>query len=220
MINLNNITLVNVNCIDTINAVKSLKFSSKLIKFNKVILFSSEKPNNLEEDGYFKWEKISKINSIYDYNQFMLTKLVNYINTNFCLVIQNDGFIINPHLWNDKFMNYDYIGAPWSKYAMKVWGRTNQIGNGGFSLRSKHLMNHIKSKLNLDFNIAEDVTISKIIESDKFKYPDVKTASEFSWECPVEDIPFDVTKSFGFHGTMIYDNLLNLCPNVLNIKKL
>lgn len=220
MIELDNITLVNVNCLDVNTAVKSLEFSSKLLKFKEIKIFSSECPSNFIKNKNIIWIKIPHIDSIKSYNRFMLTELVNYIDTSFCLVTQNDGFVINPHLWNDKFCDYDYIGAPWSKYAINVWGRTNQIGNGGFSLRSKKLMLHIKNKNNLNFDIAEDVTISRIIESDSFSYPNVKLATEFSFECPVEDIPFDLNKCFGFHGTMIYDNLLNLCPNVLNIKKL
>ena len=80
--------------------------------------------------------------------------LNNYIDSDFVLIIQDDGHIVNPHLWDNEFLNYDYIGAPWpnnkkwknrfSKYDEKVSSNIirnfnlNNIGNGGFSLRSKN----------------------------------------------------------------------------------
>ena len=27
-----------------------------------------------------------------------------------------DGHIVNPHLWTNEFLKYDYIGAPWPKF--------------------------------------------------------------------------------------------------------
>ena len=225
MIELNDITLVNINCLDVKTAVKSLRFSSKCITFNCAVAFSSICPleyltEQEKKTKYYKWVQINPILTISDYNRFMLTELVDYIDTEYCLVIQNDGFVINPHLWNNVFKSYDYIGAPWSMHGMKVWGRTNRLGNGGFSLRSLKLLNHLKEehqKTPFDFTEAEDVTISKIIEKSSFKYPDIDTACTFSLECPVEDHAFDLTKSFGFHGTMIYNNLHTLCPDVFKI---
>ena len=29
------------------------------------------------------------------------------------LIVQDDGFIINKNLWDEEFLSYDYIGAPW-----------------------------------------------------------------------------------------------------------
>lgn len=214
---LHNITIVNVNCVDPKTAVKALDFSSKLIDFKERILFSDTIPENTSDQ--IRHVQIEKITDILDYNKFILKHLVDYIKTEYCLIIQNDGFVINPHKWTDEFLDYDYIGAPWSKYGMKVWGRTNRIGNGGFSLRSKKLMDHIKNIENIDFKEPEDAFISKIIEKDNFRYPDIPLACRFSLECPVEDYDFDVTESFGFHGKEIYNNLLKWCPNVLNIQR-
>jgi hypothetical protein len=225
MIDLKDITLVNVNCVDVKTSVKALRFCSKHITFNSALLFSNISPlqyftEQETHNLYYKWHKIDPITSIEEYNNFMLTKLVDYINTDFCLVVQNDGFVINPHLWDSKFKQYDYIGAPWSMHGMRVWNRTNRIGNGGFSFRSLKLLKFLKEQHNtkpFDFTEAEDVTISKIIEQYNFKYPDVETACKFSLECPVEDYPFDLTKSFGFHGKVVYNNLYNLCPSVFNL---
>lgn len=213
MKNLKNITLINVNCIDTDLAIKSLNVSSSFLNFFKVILFSDKQPENVPSNIIF--EKIDKIGTINQYNEFILRKLVDYIETDYCLIIQNDGFVINPNLWKDEFLEYDYIGAPWSKYGMKVWKRTNRIGNGGFSLRSKKLMEFIKNFKYIDYNSPEDVITSLVIEKHNFKYPSVELASKFSLECPIEDYPFDIRNCFGFHGKDIFNNLHKFYPNIL-----
>lgn len=215
---LNDITLINANNINPKLAVDVLNFCSKLIKFNKIILISENAPENITSNI----EHVSlQINSIPDYNKFILKDLNNYVNTSHCLIVQNDGFIINPHLWQDEFLDYDYIGAPWNLNGMRVWKRTNRIGNGGFSLRSKKLLSYTQKIDNIDYNKPEDVTNSLIIENNKeFKYPSVDIAVKFSLEDPLEDFPYDFNTCFGFHGKYGYNNLLKLCPNVLNIKKL
>lgn len=215
---LNDITLINANNINPKLAVDVLNFCSKLLKFNKTLLFSENAPENITSNI----EHISlAINSISDYNKFILKDLHNYVNTSHCLIVQNDGFIINPHLWKDEFLDYDYIGAPWNLNGMRVWKRTNRIGNGGFSLRSKKLLSYTQTLDNIDYNEPEDVTNSLIIERNKeFKYPTVDIAVKFSLEDPLEDFPYNFNSCFGFHGKYGYNNLLKLCPNVLNIKKL
>lgn len=212
MISLDNVTIINANCVDPKTSVKSLNFSSKNISFKDIILFSDEKPENITDN--IKFIKIPKIDNVQKYNEFILRKLVDYINTDYCLIIQNDGFVINPHLWRDEFLEYDYIGAPWNNYGMKVWGRTNRIGNGGFSLRSRKLMEFIKSFRSIDYNTPEDVITSLVIEKHKFKYPSVELACKFSLECPLEDYPFNIRECFGFHGKMIYENLYRVLPHL------
>ena len=77
-----------------------------------------------------------------------------YINTKFCLVTQWDGWVINSQKWNSEFLNYDYIGAIWPDYS------SNQIGNGGFSLRSKKLLRSTRDLIENDpkmpINLIED----------------------------------------------------------------
>jgi hypothetical protein len=74
--------------------------------------------------------EIPHVNSYEAYNQFVVTELHKHFDTPHCLLIQWDGYVINPLAWRDEYLNYDYIGAPWPD---------NVQGNGGFSLRSKKL---------------------------------------------------------------------------------
>lgn len=210
------ITLININTIATKRAVDVLNFCNKVLKFKKTIIVANDRPSNIASSiDYVP----CSVNSITDYNEFILNKLNSFVETSHCLVVQNDGFIINPHLWQDEFLNYDYIGAPWNLNQMRVWGRTNRIGNGGFSLRSKKLLSYTQNLKNINYSIPEDVTNSLIIEKNKeFKYPSVNIAVKFSLESPQEDFPYDFNNCLGFHGKDIYNNLLHLCPSVFKLK--
>jgi hypothetical protein len=54
-----------------------------------------------------------KIDSIEAYSHFIVKELDAYVETEYVLVIQYDGFILNPEAWTDEFLKYDYVGAPW-----------------------------------------------------------------------------------------------------------
>jgi len=136
--------------------------------------------------------------------------IVEYINTDYCLIVHDDGFIINPHLWDDAFLKYDYIGAPW--YVGQNRGLTwikdhhNFVGNGGFCLRSKKFLIEAK-KLSQHYtennNTPEDLWLCSnnyfnLIDCGII-FADLNTARKFSTEATSDLYP-DLTKSFGFHG--------------------
>lgn len=212
---LDDITLININTIDPKTSVDVLNFCSNSFTFSNVILFSNSIPENITSNIEYVKVDISKV---YDYNKFILQNLCDYVNTTYCIIVQNDGFIINPHLWSDDFLNFDYIGAPWSIHQMKVWNRTNRIGNGGFSLRSKRLLEYTKKLGNIDFNLEEDVITSLLLENNKnFNLPTIKIAAKFSLETHLDDHPNDLTKCFGFHGKHLVKSVATLYSN-LNLK--
>ena len=47
-----------------------------------------------------------------EYNLFVLYQLMYYIDTDYCLIVQNDGWVLNGQNWQDAYREYDYIGAP------------------------------------------------------------------------------------------------------------
>ena len=55
-----------------------------------------------------------------DYNKRCVSELNNYFDTDFCLIVQFDGKIINPSAWTNDFFNYDYIGAPLKNFKMLI----------------------------------------------------------------------------------------------------
>lgn len=128
----------------------------------------------------------------------MIYRLNDYIDTDFVLVVQYDGFILNPDAWTDDYLKYDYIGAPW-------WENDGWIvGNGGFSLRSKKLLEILASgKYQLTDDDPEDwfigVTIRKELEEEGIKFAPVELAKQFGFEMnEKEGVMWD--GQFGFHG--------------------
>lgn len=120
------VTLV---CADTVRPDKAEQVIDWMMKdcsFSDVKLFT----NNSSRDYAVK---IPTLNGVEDYSKFMIQELWKYVKTSHCLVIQNDGYIINPLEWDDYFLNFDYMASPW----LNLQGIG---GNGGFSLRSKKLL--------------------------------------------------------------------------------
>lgn len=149
------------------------------------------------------------------YSRFSMYELYKYIDTEYCLTFQWDGFIINPRLWLDKFLDYDYIGAPWlnEKY--------NNVGNGGFSLRSQKFLQSAKTlDYNSDIQFQPHIPAGKLITPEDWfvcnyhyhdminmgvKFADINTAYEFSVEHPSINKFYNrrdlkTYRSFGFHG--------------------
>lgn len=134
-----------------------------------------------------------------EYSFFMANGKLK-IETDFVLIAQMDGFIINPSAWSDDFLKYDYIGAPWPD---------GIVGNGGFCLRSKKLLDALKdiSKIFSDERYhPEDLYICKtkrnLLETEYgIKFAPFEVANRFS----VENRPY--MGQFGFHGKYVLNQL-------------
>lgn len=159
----------------------------------------------LTNDEYFthsiiKNKHIPSIKTMDEYSLFFIRELWKCFDTKFCMTAHHDGFIINPESWTDKFLNYDYIGAPWKFYGPRFQDILSQpgIGNGGFTLRSKKICKYVSENYFI-INDNEDKYYSNVIDCHKpdyIKYPSVKLALQFSQESL-----FDPNiRPFGFHN--------------------
>ena len=211
MINLSNITLVAISSIKIKETINALFISMEGINFGDIKLITHERVPGLSNN--IKLELCPKIESSNQYSQFIFSKLNEYIKTEYCLIIQHDGWIIHPEKWDNSWLQYDYIGAPWadscfcgSVYLCPVTGEHIRVGNGGFSLRSKKLL-EIPSKYNLPLTeergyYHEDDNIC-LFHRKKFlelgiKYAPIQVAARFSHETPIPEI--NGITPFGFHG--------------------
>jgi hypothetical protein len=186
-------------CFDTDNHVLAklaLERTARLCEFDRVIYFS-DVDWAVRESIFIK---VDKIKSGDEYSDFMLKGLLPYIETNHVMVVQYDGFIVNPDLWMDDFLSYDYIGAPWPAF------RDYSVGNGGFSLRSRRLLEALQDKV-IERHDGEDATICRYFRSYlevkygiKFASPEI--ALQFSYESAFQP----VGGSFGFHGMLNVGN--------------
>ena len=131
------------------------------------------------------------------------------IQTSHFLFIHYDSWIVNPEAWDETFLQYDYIGAPW-------WYRDDcNVGNGGFSLRSAALSRRIASDPNeYRFASPEDDTLCRCygpaLKADGFKFAPTHVAAGFAFE-RVRPIDVDGHRipTFGFHGMYNWPDVLN-----------
>jgi hypothetical protein len=145
--------------------------------------------------------KIPQIKSIEEYSAFMIKDLASYIDTEHVLVAQWDGFVWKPELWEDEFLKYDYIGAPWPESVLfKGAPKHFNVGNGGFSLRSKKLQDFLQKDPNITLHRAEDVAICQLnrayLEAKGFTFAPFDVAKRFSWEC------LEMSPAFGVHARL------------------
>jgi len=196
---LKNVTLFGLDCVDIDRLILAAEICCVDFRFAEVKLLSSiaSKSKNVV--------KIEPVQSRQDYSQFILKQLNDYINTDFVLVIQYDGFILNPEAWDDQYLQYDYIGAP-------LWVDDKQVvGNGGFSWRSKKLLTLLQNDENIFIEEApahkygqnEDWIISVIkrqyLENQGIKFAPVEIAHKFSFE-KNKRYGAKWNGQFGFHG--------------------
>lgn len=208
--NLEDITLLSITSVDVDLAKNALMISQELCKFESIKLLSPMKPAGLLSS--IEHISIPPIDFL-GYSKFMIEDLHKYVDTKFCLVVQADGFVLNPQLWDAQFLEYDYIGAPWptivglSNNPQGFSFDKNRIGNGGFSLRSKKLLeacSQIKFD-GLDLPIkSEDVIICHYFYEEMLKagikFAPIDLASQFSIESHIPGLNADLKNSFGFHG--------------------
>lgn len=102
------------------------------------------------EFGEVKLIQLGSIVDIDSWNKAIIYDLPRYITTDFCMLIHHDGYIIQPDLWNQNWLDYDYIGAPWPlpqdnfSYRDSL-GNLVRVGNS-ISLRSKKLMDLVATR--------------------------------------------------------------------------
>jgi hypothetical protein len=133
------------------------------------------------------------LNSGADYSNFVLHGLGTHVTTPHALIVQWDGFVLDPARWDPRFLDYDYIGAPWPQF-----GDGHDVGNGGFSLRSRKLMEACQHPQFVSGH-PEDVAICRtnrtLLELQGIRFADRALAEIFSIERGNPAGP-----TFGFHG--------------------
>lgn len=218
MLNLKNVTLCAVASTQIKETIEALRKSMRGVSYARVIFITHE---DLSLDRYgIEVIKIDKMD-YKEYNLFILYKLKDYIASEFVLIVQYDGYVLRPSRWDNRFFEYDYIGAPWKKNLHFLTDGTNiRVGNGGFSLRSKKMLN-APSELNLSFTdnntgfFHEDgflcVYYRNVLEKHGIKYAPVEIASIFSRERWCSDSKFF---TFGFHSNR--KNIFKYLWNKLN----
>lgn len=127
------VTLIATDCVDAGRAIKVLEHCKSLADFGAVKLLT-----NIQID-YEHRVKIKPLHSLIEYSIFMLTKCYEYIDTPNVLIVQRDGWILNPQSFDPAWLDLDFIGP--------VFMQNDKVGSGGFSMRSKSSMQRMAATL-------------------------------------------------------------------------
>lgn len=204
---LRDVTLISATGADATAAHRVLAHCAGLLPFGAVKLLAAEPP--AQRRAEIAYVAIPPMD-LRGYNRFMLRELHAHVDTAFCLVVQADGFILDPRRWTDAFLDHDYIGAPLPEV---VPGRepvalgAHRVGNGGFSLRSRALL-QVAAGIDLDaLDVAlpsEDVVICHYerarFEAAGLRFAPLGLAARFAIEHPVGLPDHSPGRTFGFHG--------------------
>jgi tetratricopeptide (TPR) repeat protein len=176
------------------DCVKEISFADVQVYSNEPIISSKIRPT-----AY--WTKVPEMNHK-EYSEWFWYVLPHQIKTSHFIIAQWDGWIVNPELWDDAFLQYDYIGAPW-------WHDTFNVGNG-VGLRSKRLMEYVSlHRHEFPLEGDEDNLICRVyrpaLEAAGFKWAPEDVAARFSFE---RTRSAENAKSFMFHGVFNFPLVL------------
>lgn len=194
------VTLCAATSVNLEATLAALRQCLDMCEFGDAILFTDQPVERLPTG--LRLVEIGNLSEAAAYSHFMLEELVHHIRTDHALVVQWDGFISSPDAWDREFLEYDYIGAVWPQFS-----DSSNVGNGGFSLRSKRLL---EACLDPRFiaRHPEDVVICRVnrplLEVEYgIRFADATVARKFSFEREPADGP-----TFGFHGVFNMPSLL------------
>ncbi len=160
-----------------------------------------------------KWGAVKNIiddncTSIDEWNKAIIYKLKDHVQTKHCLLIHPDGLVIHPEVWTNRWLKYDYIGAPWplprDNYSYKTpSGKLVRVGNS-VSLRSKKLLDLVAQRP-MEYHYGNNNEDGQIcvwerewLESKGCKFAPLEIAKYFSKEHEIEENK-DIKKTFVFH---------------------
>jgi len=156
------------------------------------------------------------------YSKFCMYSLGKFIDTDYALIVQHDGWALNKDNWKDKWLEYDYIGGLTHAALIENMLITNYqwiglentivVQNGGFSLRSKRFMNALTDHGIMPMDQPdpmlnnEDIQLTafmrRSLEKVGMKFAPDEEAKLFSFEHLCADVHSEemVTKIFGHHS--------------------
>lgn len=190
MISLPQVTLMAVDTVNYGKTINSMINSLEQIEPGDAVWFT-----DIFINQPFRIQEIKHLYSKEEYSQFVIKELGKYeFKTSHILITQHDGYVLDGEQWEEEWLQWDYLGAPW----LYVDGRN--VGNGGFSLRSVKLHKILAEDPFIKGYNPEDDAICRLYRpylEDKYniKFAPEEVAHRFAFELHEPKQP-----TFGFHG--------------------
>lgn len=198
LLRLPDVALCCIDCTDRLPwSLRAMRQSLAQVHFGDAVLLTDRVGQVGEADlpASVRRVGIEPLRSVEAYSRFMLDGLLAHLRPaqSHVLVIQWDGHVLNAQAWSDEFLGFDYIGAPWPHLPAP-----HDVGNGGFSLRSRRLLELLREP-QFPPEHPEDVCIGvryrPALEARGLRFADAALARRFS----VEEGSLE-SRPFGFHG--------------------
>ncbi len=185
------VTLCAVTSVNVAATLAAIEHSITQIEFGDVMIITDADLSPVHPE--IRVERIPPIRSASEYSIFLMTTLHAHIATSHCLIVQWDGHVLSAERWRPQFLEFDYIGATWPQFDDGA-----NVGNGGFSLRSRRLLKVCAASAFPDAH-PEDVTICRTyrsqLEARGLRFAPADLADLFSTERASL-----LHQSFGYHG--------------------
>jgi hypothetical protein len=174
---LHGVTLVCADCAHPALGARAIAKSLEQCEFERAVLFTDA---HAQVPAGVELVTIAPIASSLDYSRFMLKELVRHVDTEFVQVVQWDGYVVRGAAWTDDYRRFDYIGARW-------WFRPEgrDVGNGGFSLRSRKLLEALQDERVAVSDPEDDVICLQHrdrLEARGIRFADSATARQYAFE--------------------------------------
>lgn len=190
--NLKNTTICIADCKNYGEAISAMRKSLYQMDFARAILFSDINAYNPKFP--FEIIKIDKISSKEEYSRFIMKELWKHINTDYVLIIQHDGYVLSGNAWNDEFFEYDVVAPAW------LYTDGRNCGCGGFTLRSRRLMEILGTDDNIEITEVEDDNTGRLYRHYLEKKYDIKFAPDDVCDRFAFELREPMCETVGFHS--------------------
>jgi hypothetical protein len=198
VLSLPEVTLV---CVDTAYpelALRAVRHCMQQINFGAAVLVTCSDHHLTDLPAGLTVVTDDTVRSVADYSRFIIRDLLPHVKTSHCLVVQWDGFVVSTSSWEPRFLEFDYIG-----HVIPSFPRGHRVGNGGFSLRSRRLLEALQDPDITELH-PEDRHVSctyrdMLEQRYGIRYADEATAQRFSAERRFSGDRMQ-TFTFGLHG--------------------
>jgi hypothetical protein len=185
------VTLCSVTSVNVAATVRALEASLRQARFGACKLLTDATIGTVHSQ--IEVVPIAPLRSSAAYSDFLLSRLADHVTTTHCLVVQWDGHLLDAGRWRAAFLDYDYVGASWPQFDDGL-----DVGNGGFSLRSRRLMELCRDPAFVPVH-PEDLAIGRAnrvwLEGKGMRFAPRDLADAFAAERTG-----DPQQTFGYHG--------------------
>jgi uncharacterized protein DUF5672 len=199
MLDLPQVTLC---CVDALNhalALRALARCRRDVRFGRTVFVTDAIPRDVDVPDGINVVVAGAIRSQEDYSRLVMKGLLPHFESTHVLLVQWDGYVVHPGAWSPEFLDTDYVGAPWPDAP-----KGGNVGNGGFSLRSRKLLTTLTDDRFPLLTYNEDTTICTLhrprLEAEfGIRFASEEMARRFSFELDDRDVRAGI-QTFGFHG--------------------